>query len=604
MSSNPARKAGSIAQEHLWPDDDGQAFFAFSDERPGLAQAHFAPHAGGAIYRLEQTGMPPSDVPWAFATQWSVVSNSKHAIKLLNVDGTFTVLQGDGFALNGAGEPISGAVHSLERLAPDGSTVLEHIGGENLPLSAVRTALDSFGFIDTFLSGNDIVLGTDNSAFFGNPGSAEVFFTGAGNDIVFGRGGTNAYIDGPGSDLYIGGTASFNTDVIYDVVDYSGSEHAIRVFMAGKVGSFASHVTFKGSSDVDTLINIDQVYGTTGNDVFTVDHSYVNKQGDGRIWIGPGPGPGHDIIHGNGQTVLDVSQATDGVYVNFGLGVAHSLHGAPQDNAANIDVSFDGVRAIHGSAFDDVLIGSNGPRSEEFMPGRGNDYVDGGGGLHDQYNSFAPPFGEVIDISRPIGFAHAADPAFDHFGRDTLVNIEDIAATEFDDDITGSAGDNILIGRNGNDVIRGGAGNDTLIGDQGDGLFGTAPGNDVLIGGLGRDVLTGNGGHDTFRFESIAETGTTAGSRDVITDFTQGGDLIDLAAIDANSVMSGNQGFTWRGDHAFAGTAGELHVVRDNQPGHGNDRTIVEGDVNGDRVADFRIELSGLHNLTQHDFLL
>jgi serralysin len=35
-----------------------------------------------------------------------------------------------------------------------------------------------------------------------------------------------------------------------------------------------------------------------------------------------------------------------------------------------------------------------------------------------------------------------------------------------------------------------------------------------------------------------------------------------------------------------------------------NDKTIVAGDINGDGVADFQIELAGLKNLAAADFLL
>lgn len=99
------------------------------------------------------------------------------------------------------------------------------------------------------------------------------------------------------------------------------------------------------------------------------------------------------------------------------------------------------------------------------------------------------------------------------------------------------------------------------------------------------------------------ETGKTSSTRDVITDFTPG-DLIDLAAIDANTAPPGNQAFAWRGELAFNGHAGQLRFAGDNAPGHANDRTIVEGDVNGDRAADFQIELTELIKLTEHDFLL
>jgi serralysin len=80
--------------------------------------------------------------------------------------------------------------------------------------------------------------------------------------------------------------------------------------------------------------------------------------------------------------------------------------------------------------------------------------------------------------------------------------------------------------------------------------------------------------------------------------------VVDLATIDANALASGDQAFSWRGERGFSGAAGELRYVRDNNPGQANDRTIIEGDVNGDRIADFQIELTGLHRLTDHDFLL
>ena len=86
-------------------------------------------------------------------------------------------------------------------------------------------------------------------------------------------------------------------------------------------------------------------------------------------------------------------------------------------------------------------------------------------------------------------------------------------ATDGADRLTGDAKDNVIDGKGGNDIINGGAGNDTII------------------GGLGYDTLTGGAGKDTFVFRSAAEIGDRPGARDVITDFTQGEDKIDLAAL-------------------------------------------------------------------------
>jgi Ca2+-binding RTX toxin-like protein len=560
-----------------------------------------------ALHRIIDSGLPPSEDAWADTTQWSVQSSSSRTIRLVNDDGTFTVLHGIGFILDGTGEPTGGRVLSLERIAADGTTVLERLDFVNVSLTDLRAAFDAGGFVDTLLDGNDVVIGTDNSRLVTAEISQETFYTGAGNDIVFGGGGANFYIDGAGSDLYIGGRTSENIDFIYDAIDYTDSAYAINVLLTGGIGSFGSHVTFDGSSDVDTLVNFESFVGSSQADEFTVTASFVNKEGTGRNWINGGAG--NDVIHGNGQTVLyyfgagGPNRVADSVYVNLGLGVAHSLNGAPEDDLANIGIdTFTGVNAVAGSRFDDVLIGSDSARAETFDGGRGNDYIDGGGGAHDRYQIETPPVGVTVDISSPVGFVTLADD--DGVQTDTLVNIEEISATEFDDDITLSDVDNVAIGENGNDVIRGLAGNDTLIGDQGHGFRGTAPGNDVLIGGLGKDTMTGNEGADTFVLESILETGKTKSTRDVITDFTRGEDLVDLTAVDANVLVDGDQAFSWRGERGFSGAAGELRFVRENNPGTANDRTIIEGDVNGDRIADFQIELTGLHRLTEHDFLL
>jgi Ca2+-binding RTX toxin-like protein len=83
------------------------------------------------------------------------------------------------------------------------------------------------------------------------------------------------------------------------------------------------------------------------------------------------------------------------------------------------------------------------------------------------------------------------------------------------------------------DETTGGAANDVLSGGAG---------NDVLTGNGGADTLTGNAGNDTFRYLDgsdsrpngnwlVPPAAGTAGTWDVITDFTQGQDKIDLAAL-------------------------------------------------------------------------
>ncbi|WP_172123509.1 MULTISPECIES: M10 family metallopeptidase C-terminal domain-containing protein [unclassified Devosia] len=153
--------------------------------------------------------------------------------------------------------------------------------------------------------------------------------------------------------------------------------------------------------------------------------------------------------------------------------------------------------------------------------------------------------------------------------------------TDAADTLTGDGAANVLDGRAGNDVING------------------AGGNDTIIGGLGRDTLTGGAGNDLFVFKNVAEMGRSAFSRDVITDFTPGQDKIDLSALDANNQLAGKQGFTWlaQDNASFTGRAGELawHTEA------GANRTVIQGDTNGDRIHDFEIQLSGIVKLSASD---
>ena len=158
-----------------------------------------------------------------------------------------------------------------------------------------------------------------------------------------------------------------------------------------------------------------------------------------------------------------------------------------------------------------------------------------------------------------------------------------ISGTSAADRLNGYSGNNFLDGKAGNDTLNGGAGNDTLY------------------GGAGRDTMTGGAGNDVFLFKAVSEMGTGPSTRDVITDFVSGQDKIDLSAIDANSKLSGSQDFTFlAGDGAsFTKTAGELAWHTD----AANNRTVVQGDIDGDGVHDFEIELKGQVSLKASDFV-
>lgn len=182
------------------------------------------------------------------------------------------------------------------------------------------------------------------------------------------------------------------------------------------------------------------------------------------------------------------------------------------------------------------------------------------------------------------GFTIAGDPtnALADQGQESGVIIENAFGGFGNDDLRGNLAANILDGGEGDDTLRGDAGIDTLIG---------GPGTDTLIGGLGLDRLRGGGGPDIFDFNDIRQS-VVGEKRDVIIDFNDDRDVIDLSTIDAKTGRSGNQAFKFIGSKGFHDEKGELRL----------DNRILSGDIDGDGRADFQIKV--LDEIGRGDFVL
>ncbi|HEV2898373.1 MAG TPA: M10 family metallopeptidase C-terminal domain-containing protein [Pseudaminobacter sp.] len=161
--------------------------------------------------------------------------------------------------------------------------------------------------------------------------------------------------------------------------------------------------------------------------------------------------------------------------------------------------------------------------------------------------------------------------------------------------VVGTAYADTLFGSRYGDTLSGGGGNDKLLGGLGNDRLSGGSGNDDLHGGSGADVMTGGSGYDAFVFAAASESTPT--SRDRIPDFQEDIDFIDLADIDANANLSGNQAFRFVGGGAFT-SAGQLRYAFS-----GTD-TIVSGNTDSDSTPEFQLALSGHHYLIADDFVV
>jgi len=236
------------------------------------------------------------------------------------------------------------------------------------------------------------------------------------------------------------------------------------------------------------------------------------------------------------------------------------------DDTSGEDAPEDGqpTAVVFGTNADDSLSTGGGVADDTLIGGGGDDLIQG----------------------------HGGDDALDGRGGDDRI----FGGTE-DDRLLGGDGDDHLSGNAGDDQLRGEGGDDNLDGGSGtDYLFGLS-GDDVLIGGLGRDELTGNLGADRFVFNEIAESSVI--NPDQLLDFkAYERDKIDVSSIDANSLSAQDEAFAFIEEDFFGGNAGELRFTED----HGT--TYLYGDVNGDGVADFGLELLGVSSLNVDDIVL
>ncbi|MBT8002152.1 MAG: hypothetical protein HN578_04450, partial [Rhodospirillales bacterium] len=196
------------------------------------------------------------------------------------------------------------------------------------------------------------------------------------------------------------------------------------------------------------------------------------------------------------QIIFDVEE--DGVLDTFR--VASTFTATTTEDTVIAGSNDAGGEVITGNAGDDILLGNagndvlNGNDGDDLIiGGSGNDTIDGGAGEDEAvYYELTATTGVTVNLNTGL--------ATDSFGDvDTLINIENIDGSDFDDVITGDAGSNVLKGDGGDDVITGLGGKDVLEGGSGnDTLTGADGSNAKFIGGSGNDDITGGDFTDLF----------------------------------------------------------------------------------------------------------
>ena len=183
-------------------------------------------------------------------------------------------------------------------------------------------------------------------------------------------------------------------------------------------------------------------------------------------------GEGADYLYvDNADTMANGGAGIDRVYIEM-----DKLN----DGISRIDTAvLDQVEYIIGDSNNDIILDTK----------RDAYTIDGGEGF-DILSYENAVSGVQIDLDDAIDSNHS------------IVNIEKLVGTDYDDQLTGDSRDDELFGGSGSDQIKGEDGNDLLRGESGNDILYGDGGSDTLVGDEGTDQLFAGEGDDVLRFDA------------------------------------------------------------------------------------------------------
>lgn len=637
------------------------------DGGAGTNTASYA-HAGSGVVASLSVGLtgvvPSGDALGDTYTAIQNLTGSAHDDQLIGDSGANTLNGGLGDdtleGMAGADSLVGGGGNDTASYAHSGTVVVA-----SLTSGLVVSVGDSVG--DTF-SGITNLEGTDFADTLIGDSAANTLSGNDGDDTLEGLGGADALVGGNGTDTASYAHATSGVAVSLDT-GLSGF-----VPLGDAVGdTFSSIENLSGSDYADTLIGdagANSINGGQGNDVLeglaggdvlngglgvnTASYAHASAgvtatlsaglvpttgdaAGDSYFFIGNLTGSDY-----NDTLIGDVNANTIngglGDDVLEGMGGADALVGGGGNDTASYEHSFvsvvatltsglsgvtvsgdalgdtySGIANLTGSVASDTLIGDG--NANVLAGNTGDDVLEGLGGADTLDGGFGSDTASYAHATSAITLAlDGSLTAVGDASGDTLISIENVAGSAFNDTLVGDAGNNILSGNAGNDVLEGLAGADTLSGGSGtdtasyahaaagvvtsltasigviatgealgdtyasiENLQGSAF-NDTLIGDAGVNTINGGLGDDVLEGLGGADALTGGGGIDLAS-------YAHAAAGVVATLTTGLSGITASGDAAgdsysgIAGLAGSSYA--DTLVGDGNANTL-SGDVGDD----------------------
>lgn len=440
-------------------------------------------------------------------------------------------------------------------------------------------------------AGNDTLNGDDDHDFL---------IGGDDNDILNGGNGDDYLRGGEGDDTLNGG-AGFDRAAFQVLTNNPGiGETGVQTGATVNLNIVGAQDTGHG---MDTLIGIENVSGTNFADTLIGDanNNWIWGEGGDDNLQGGG---GNDLVETDtGNSVMDGGTGNDTAgfqgsdSFTSGVNVSLALQGGAQTVATGSSITLSNFENLSGSLHDDTLTGDSGDNilagntgNDTLLGGDGNDtlYGDGSIAADTHGTGFSGPVTTTADVGavdvtltdgNDILDGGAGDDIMNGGGgidtasfaswtegvtvglgaggngfatndagteNDTLISIENVSGSAFNDFISGNNDANTLTGGDGGDALFGRGGDDILIGGNG---------NDFLRGSDGADTLDGGAGWDrvsSFVPTPVAGIHFDLNIQGVAQDTGQGMDTLigieQASGTTLGDTLIGNSGDNWLWD--------------------------------------------------------
>jgi glucose/arabinose dehydrogenase/Ca2+-binding RTX toxin-like protein len=292
---------------------------------------------------------------------------------------------------------------------------------------------------------------TGNNVMFNTPGPEDLFATGAGNYL----------------EIRLTATDSKG---LSETVTQELQPHRVNVTFASQPSGLSLQVNDETFTTPRTLVSWElyQLSATAPSPQSLSGTSYLFAS-----WS-DGGAQTHNITTGDQPATYTATytSGTSGACTISGTTAGETLTGTSGDDVICGGGGGDTIKGLGGN---DTLKGEAG--ADKLYGGAGNDTLDGGIGA-DTANFSESPAGVSASLSTNSATGE---------GSDTLVAMENLAGSKFNDTLDGSSANNSISGVAGVDLLNGLDGADKLTGGGQ---------NDTEHGGSGNDTVTGSGGAD------------------------------------------------------------------------------------------------------------